>query len=402
MRHVRGTICTAKSDVIFATSMSAAKWLFSRTEDRPMQFSIPRTTLFRHLTAVAGAATRGGTMPILSNGMLTTDGQDIALVATDLEVEVRTRAPIGQCKTPGTVTVPARKLLDLIRSLPDSSAINSKLDGNKALVSSGRSRFTLATLPSTEFPSVSDIGAVAPIRIQSSALRRLVVRAAGSMGNNDARAFLNGVFLDVQGTQLRCVGTDGHRLTLAEATIDVAVATRYSAIIPRKGVAEIINLLPDDESVVTIEGATGHVRVTVGSTTVVTKLIAGQYPAYEAVIPVNSEGSVVCEARTLRDSIRRSALLANARHRGVRMAISPEAIKLRTEDDNGGAAQDEVEVSASFTSLEYAVNCEYMLNALEGIDTEHVRLSLRDASSSILISGIGDTSIQHVVMPLRL
>lgn len=367
-----------------------------------MHFRTSRTALLRVLTAVSGAAQRSATMPILQNVLVELKGQAVRLTATDTEVEIRSIGEVSEGREDGNITVPAKKLMDIVRALPDANDLTFKVDKEKVVITSGRGRYTFATLPATEFPTTPKIGDVVKIEASGKELRRLMNRVSIAMASGDVRAYLNGMLLEVRGNRLRCVASDGHRMAIAEMTLAKPAATEYTGIVPRKGVAEIIGVLPEDDTVVTVEAATNHVRVVVNGTTVCSRLIAGTFPNYEAVVPAVYPGDLVVETSVLREAVRRAALLANSKFHGIRLSLKGDTVRLLASHESQGDAYEEVVVKTDLADIEFGVNYQYLQAALEAIDGDDARIQLRDATTSLLLTGAGDNSVRHIVMPLRI
>ena len=256
-----------------------------------MKFSISREALIKPLNLVAGVVERRQTLPILSNVLLSLEGTQLSLTGTDLEVELIGRVEVEAGAIDGEITVPARKLVDICKSLPDSSQIEFSVDSGKATVKAGRGRFTLSTLPATEFPSVDESAGDQTLEIAQSVVKRLIDRTAFAMAQQDVRYYLNGMLLELKAGRLRMVATDGHRLALC--TAKEAVSTGDAAIIiPRKGVLELSRLLDTDESIRLVIGS-NHIRAANQQFTFTSKLVDGKFPEYERVLPKSADKTVI-------------------------------------------------------------------------------------------------------------
>jgi DNA polymerase-3 subunit beta len=302
----------------------------------------------------------------------------------------------------GEVTIPARKLFDIVRALPDGAQLEIKLKGERVGLQAGRSRFTLTTLPASEFPTVDSIDLVEKVSLPEEVLHDLMEHTAFAMANQDVRYYLNGMLLDLQEHTLRCVATDGHRLAMKETQLQTTVSTRRQIIIPRKGVNELVGLLESDGGEVELEFGRNHLRVRRGDVTFTTKLIDGKFPDYEAVIPLSADKTAVLARDVLRGALQRAGILSNEKYRGVRLELSPGKLRIVAHNPEQEEAVEEVEAETQVSELAVGFNVGYLLDALGALQGEKARLSLRDAQSSCLVQEVDDERAQHVIMPLRL
>ncbi|HEX7340987.1 MAG TPA: DNA polymerase III subunit beta [Rhodanobacteraceae bacterium] len=366
-----------------------------------MQFRIQREALLKPLQQVVGVVERRQTLPVLANLLVQTRAEGVFFSGTDLEVEMVARADaddIGE----GETTIPARKFFDIVRALPDGAGISLKLNGERISMLAGRSRFTLATLPASEFPTVESIDVVEIVRLPEAILKRLMDRTAFAMANQDVRYYLNGMLLELEDNHLRCVSTDGHRLALAETETSTGVQTRRQVIIPRKGVIELAGLFEAGEGDVELEFGRNHLRVKRGNVVFTSKLIDGRFPDYEAVLPIGADKVVELPREALRMALQRAAILSNEKYRGVKLDVSPNALRIVAHNPEQEEAVEELEADTVIDELSVGFNVGYLMDALAALDGDLVRLNLRDAQSSCLIQGVDDAKIRHVIMPLRL
>ncbi|TCV92871.1 DNA polymerase III beta subunit [Luteibacter rhizovicinus] len=366
-----------------------------------MQFSIQREVLLKPLQQVVGVVERRQTLPVLANLLVKADGDQVSFTGTDLEVEmVATTA--AEAVQNGEVTIPARKLFDIVRALPDGSKIDVKQNGERIALNAGRSRFTLATLPSTEFPTIDEIELLERVSLPEDVLRELMERTAFAMANQDVRYYLNGMLLDLQEHTLRCVATDGHRLALKETQLESSVSTRRQIIIPRKGVNELVGLFETGEGQVELEFGRNHLRVRRGGVVFTSKLIDGRFPDYESVIPLGADKTATIERDVLRGALQRAAILSNEKYRGVKLELSPGKMRIVAHNPEQEEAVEEVEAETSVSDLAVGFNVGYLMDALSALRGDKVRLNLRDAQSSCLLQEEGNDEARHVIMPLRL
>lgn len=366
-----------------------------------MRFSLQREVLLKPLQQVVNVVERRQTLPVLANLLVAVDGTRLSLTGTDLEVEMVARTEVEQAE-PGETTIPARKLFDLVRALPDGSRLAFSLSGDRVTLQAGRSRFTLATLPAKEFPSTDDLELVERIQVPEASLKELIERTAFAMAQQDVRFYLNGLLFDLRENALRCVATDGHRLALCEAALPDGAKTRKQIILPRKGVLELQRLLEGGDRLVELEVGRNHVRMRREDVTFTSKLIDGRFPDYEAVIPIGADKEVKLEREVLRAALQRAAILSNEKYRGVKVEVSPGQVRIVAHNPEQEEAVEEVEAQTTVDGLSIGFNVTYLLDALGALRDEHVVLNLRDANSSALVREAAHNRSRHVVMPLRL
>ena len=365
-----------------------------------MKLSAARDVLLKPLQAVIGVVERRQTMPILSNVLLVARDGELSVTATDLEVELVARADVD-VETGGEITVSGRKLLDICKALPEGAAVGISVSGEKVSVKSGRSKFSLTTLPAAEFPTVEDIKAGQTISVPQNILGRLIEKTHFSMAQQDVRYYLNGMLLETGGAFLRAVATDGHRLALSQAEIDGAKLDEQQVIVPRKGVLELQRLLGDDGNV-DIELGPNHVRVQLGGIRFTSKLIDGRFPEYDRVIPQESSNELKADKAVFRSALQRTAILSNEKYRGIRLIIRDSGVVLQAHNPEQEEAEEELEVEYSGDDIEIGFNVNYLLDAIGAVDGDEVTLSVVDSNSSCLVREPGNDGSKFVVMPMRL
>jgi DNA polymerase-3 subunit beta len=367
-----------------------------------MKFVIARDALLKPLNLVAGVVERRQTLPILANVLLVLDGDHLSLTGTDLEVELVGRVKLGSPGEAGELTVPARKLVDICKSLPEGCDIEFKAEEGKVTVRSGRSRFTLSTLPAREFPNVEDSIGTHKISLEQGQLRRLIDRTAFAMAQQDVRYYLNGMLWELQKSTLRVVATDGHRLAMCTLAKDFGVDEPKQVILPRKGVLELSRLLQDEGAEVTIVIGNNHIRATTDEFTFTSKLVDGKFPDYDRVLPKNAEKAVLGSREELRQAFTRTAILSNEKYRGVRLTLTDGSVQIVANNPEQEEAEEEVSVDYQGDSLEIGFNVSYLLDVLGVLSGEQVKLSLSDPNSSALLEESEDGDSLYVVMPMRL
>jgi DNA polymerase-3 subunit beta len=365
-----------------------------------MKLSAARDVLLKPLQAVIGVVERRQTMPILSNVLLVAREGQLAVSATDLEVELVAQTPVD-VEAGGEITVSGRKLLDICRALPDGANIDISVSGEKLVVKSGRSKFSLVTLPAAEFPTVEDIKAGQTIQVPQAVLGRLIEKTHFSMAQQDVRYYLNGMLLETGGKFLRAVATDGHRLALCQAELDGEALDEQQVILPRKGVLELQRLM-SGEGAVNIELGANHVRIQLDGIRFTSKLIDGRFPEYDRVIPKDSSNELSADRASFRSALQRTAILSNEKYRGIRLIIRDSGVVLQAHNPEQEEAEEELEVDYSGEDIEIGFNVNYLLDALGAVESDTVTLSVLDGNSSCLIREPGKDDSKFVVMPMRL
>lgn len=367
-----------------------------------MKFVISRDAMLKPLNLVAGVVERRQTLPILSNVLLVLEGDRLSLTGTDLEVELVGRVQLAAPGVDGELTVPARKLVDICKSLPEGSDIEFSAEDGKVTVKSGRSRFTLSTLPAREFPSVDDSIGTHQFAIKQGQLRRLIDRTGFAMAQQDVRYYLNGMLWELKQGRMRVVATDGHRLAMCTLPSGVDTPEDAQVILPRKGVLELARLLMNDDADVAIVLGNNHMRATTEDFTFTSKLVDGKFPDYERVLPRSPDKLVVGSRTELRQAFTRTAILSNEKYRGVRLKLVSGAMEIVANNPEQEQAEESVPVDYEGDSLEIGFNVSYLLDVLGVLSGEKVRLSLSDSNSSALLEETESDDSVYVVMPMRL
>ncbi|MAF82552.1 MAG: DNA polymerase III subunit beta [Gammaproteobacteria bacterium] len=366
-----------------------------------MKITSSRESFLRPLQAIIGVVERRQTMPILANVLLQVKDNRLSVTASDLEVELVAEADVDEVDAPGEITVPARKFLDICRSLPAESTLKFHLDGDRLILKSGRSRFVLSTLPATDFPVIDDINANLEIKVGQAEFRRLLDKTHFSMAQQDVRYYLNGLLVEIGSGCVRAVATDGHRLALCEMEISETIDASQQVIVPRKGVLELQKLLGDGGEVQLSIG-TNHIRAHVGNTRFTSKLIDGRFPDYDRVIPKPEANLLMTGREYLRGALQRASILSNEKYRGVRLDLSLKSLRIQANNPDHEEAQDELEVDYSGMDMEIGFNVNYLLDALSAVDTDDVEVGFVDSNSSCIVKCPGDVDSKFVVMPMRL
>jgi len=365
-----------------------------------MKLSVSREALLKPLQAVIGVVERRQTMPILANVLLVAKDGQVAVTGTDLEVELVATVDV-EVEGAGEITVPGRKLLDICRALPESAEVSISVSGDKLNVKSGRSRFSLMTLPAAEFPRVGDINAGQTLSVSQATLAKLLDKTHFSMAQQDVRYYLNGLLLETGQKWLRAVATDGHRLALCEVELDEQKMPEQQVIVPRKGVLELQRLI-GSEGELEIELGSNHIRIQLEHIRYTSKLIDGRFPEYERVIPQDTDNQLTADREAFRGALQRTAILSNEKYRGIRLIIKKSGLLLQAHNPEQEEAEEEVEISYSGDDIEIGFNVNYLLDAFGAIESDEIVLAVVDGNSSCLLRDPGNDECKYVVMPMRL
>jgi len=366
-----------------------------------MQFTINREALLRPLQLVSGALGNRPTLPILGNILLDVSEGKLSLTGTDLEVELIGQVALEDNFEIGRTTVPAKKFVDICRGLPDSAMIQVTHADNRLLVKSGRSRFSLSTLPATEFPNIEDWESDVEFELAQGSLRRLIDNTQFSMASQDVRYYLNGMLFETEGTTLRTVATDGHRLAVASCEHAVALA-QQQVIVPRKGVLELVRLLDNEEENVNVQIGSNNIRAITSGFVFTCKLVDGRFPDYRRVLPRNPNITLISGRDELKQAFSRAAILSNEKFRGVRLNMNRNLLKITANNPEQEEAEELLDVDFQHDELEISFNVSYVLDVLNTLKCDQIRISLLDANSSALIEDVQSDQALYVVMPMRL
>ena len=372
-----------------------------------MKFQLDRTTLLNGLLIVQGVVERRERLPILGNLLIVLDGDTISLSATDMEIELVSRlsAPGGDA---GEVTVPARKLVDICRTLPEDATLEFTTGENRAVLRAGRSRFTLNTLPAADFPTTEAIEGQVEVSVAQRDLKELIERTHFAMANQDVRYYLNGLLLEFRGQRLRAVSTDGHRLAQAEIGLQKTSSTGeepHQCIVPRKGVQELLRLIQSSDDSVDIVVGKASLRATIGDVTFTSRLVEGRFPDYNRVIPRPEQCDKEAEVNreTVRRSLQRASILSNEKYRTVRLSFSTSTLHVTANNPDHEEAEDEVDIQYTGDTVEIGFNVTYLIDALGVLPSDTVSFHLSDPGSSCLLTPKEDDgTCRYVVMPMRL
>jgi DNA polymerase III subunit beta len=366
-----------------------------------MKIQVGRNELLTAVQAVIGVVERRQTLPVLSNLLLDAQKDELVITGTDLELELVSRAVI-KCQAAGKTTVPARKLFDICRGLPEGADLTLDSSGDKLTLKSGKSRFMLATLRPDEFPSLGAVPTARALKIAKKDLRLLMERTQFAMANQDVRYYLNGMLLHVTPKRLRAVATDGHRLAMSELSMDTKLKEETQLILPRKAVLELMRLLEPTDELVELRLAEHQFQADLDVIRLTSKLIDGRFPDYERVIPEGGDRHLKANRERVRAALARTAILSNEKFRGVRLQLAEGKLRLSTHNPEHEEAEEELDVDYKGAALEIGFNVNYLLDALGVMHAEDFVMELKGPDASGLLQESANAGAKYVVMPMRL
>ncbi len=354
------------------------------------------------LQSVSGIVERRHTLPILANVLIRKSGSSLQLTTSDLEIQIRTTAELGGDTGNFTTTVGARKLIDILRTMPADQTVALESSQNKVILKGGKSKFTLQTMPAEDFPLVQESPGFGPVfSVPQKTLKDLLSQVSFAMAVHDIRYYLNGILFVAEGKQLSLVATDGHRLAFASALLDVEVP-RQEVILPRKTVIEMQRLLSDAEGAIEMQFANNQAKFSFGDMEFVTKLVEGKFPDYNRVIPKNHKNRITLGRLPLLATLQRTAILTSDKFKGVRLNIEPGTLRVASNNAEQEEAVDELDIDYTGDSIEIGFNVTYLIDALSNMDQEMVKLELSDGNSSALFTIPDNATFKYVVMPMRI
>ena len=366
-----------------------------------MNITIEREKLLKPLTLIAGVVEKRQTLPILANVYFGLDTGILTIVGTDLEIEI-TDVLEDITGERGEFTVTARKILDICKALPSEANIKMDLKQDKLVLRSGKSRFTLQTLPAKDFPKLETESWTNEFRIEQRQLKDLLEKTSFSMAHQDVRYYLNGLMLETSQNKLRAVATDGHRLAKSEIDIDNNAIEQKQFIVPRKAILELTRLLESEEETATLKFNNSHMCVSFGNLVFISKLIDGRFPDYDEVISPNLAISLEMNRHQFLDILTRASILTNEKFRGVKVTLENENMLVTAHNPEQEEAIDEMPIDYTGENMEIGFNVTYLIDALRVIDTESVEFRLNDPNSSCTLNRVGGSETQYLVMPMRI
>jgi DNA polymerase-3 subunit beta len=354
------------------------------------------------LQSVCGIVERRHTLPILANVLIRKTGPQVQLTTSDLEIQIRTTAELGGDMGDFTTTVGARKLIDILRSMPSDQVVSMESGAGKVVLKGGKSKFTLQTLPAEDFPLVQESADFGPsFAVPQKTLKSLLSQVSFAMAVHDIRYYLNGILFVAEGKRLSLVATDGHRLAFASATLDIEVP-RQEVILPRKTVLELQRLLSDKEDAISIQFANNQARFQFDGMEFVTKMVEGKFPDYNRVIPKNQKNKLVLGRTALLSSLQRTAILTSDKFKGVRLNLEPGTLRVASNNAEQEEAVDELDIDYGGDSIEIGFNVTYLIDALANMHQDMVSIELADGNGSALMTIPDNEHFKYVVMPMRI
>jgi len=366
-----------------------------------MKFTSSRENLLAPLQQVVGVIEKRQTLPILSNVLIRLADRRLEFTGTDLEVQLVTHS-VADSGEDGQVTVPARKLLDICRLLPEGSAVSVECGADKLAVKSGRSRFSLSTLPADNYPAFDISAPEVELALSARVLKKAMEKTLYAMALQDVRYYLNGLLLDLDGALLRTVSSDGHRLAVYEELLEGMDVEPRQVIVPRKGVMELYRLLGDQDDPVTLGIAPNNIRVQMGAVSFSAKLIEGRFPDFRRVMPRDITKTLHIGKDLFKSALTRVAVLSTEKIKGVSLEVEGGTMKLQAQNPEHEEAEEELEVRLEGEGLSVGFNAAYLLDAINNVDSDEVRLSFTDAANSCLIEDPQNQKYRFIVMPMRL
>ncbi|WP_413113690.1 DNA polymerase III subunit beta [Thaumasiovibrio sp. DFM-14] len=367
-----------------------------------MKLSIERSRLLKPLQQVSGALGGRPALPILGNVLVEVSPQGLlSLTGTDMEVELIGQVQLESEFIAGATTVPSRKFLDIIRGLPDTANITLTLEGERLIIRSGRSRYSLATLPAGDFPNIEDWQSDVEFSLSQASLRHLIESTQFSMANQDVRYYLNGMLFETDGNVVRTVATDGHRMAVCQATLEQAMSAKQ-VIVPRKGVQELVRLLEASEERVLLQIGGANIRTTVNGFVFTSKLVDGRFPDYRRVMPQSSNKTLIADCDELKQAFSRAAILSNEKFRGVRVNLEQGQMRISANNPEQEEAEEFLDVDYQGDIIEIGFNVSYVLDVLNTLKCDQVKILMTDANASALVEDVANDDASYVVMPIRL
>lgn len=366
-----------------------------------MRITTSKNSLLKPLLMASNIVERRQTLPILANFLLKIINGRFFIVATDLEVELSTSIPI-EATQDIEFTLPARKLVDICKALPDESKIDLLVDDTRVVLSAGRGKYTMGLLPASDYPVIDSTTQNQVFHVPQITLRRLINKTIFAIAQQDVRYYLNGLLLEISKNKIRAVATDGHRLALCDCDLDIESNIDSQIILPRKAVVELGKLLNESDSVMKINLSNSYIQVTVDDSCFTSKLIDGRFPEYERVMPSGKICQMVVEKKILKQALIRTSVLSNEKYRGIRFTLEDNLLILEAHNSEQDEAKEEIEVEYNDEKFNMGFNVSYLLDVLNVIDGDKINMIFAGVDSSCLITSTESDECRYIVMPMRL
>jgi DNA polymerase-3 subunit beta len=366
-----------------------------------MKITVSKETLLKPLQTVCGVVEKRQTLPVLSNVMLTAKDNQLVFTGTDLEVEMMATVS-ATVEEPGEITIPAKKLLDIWKNLPDGKPVTFSLSNNHIKVKCDQSKFSLTTLPTHDFPVLDEFADMDSVVLKRKELKRIIEKTQFAMAVQDVRYYLLGLLLELTAEGVRAVATDGHRLAMAETFATTGITEKKQMIIPRKSVLELLKILDDSDLEVKLDFGTHYLRTEIDDVRFTSKLIDGRYPDYQRAIPESTRIDLVLEKTEIKQALQRAAILSNDKLKGVKLSLLPDLLTVQAHNPEQEEAEDKLAISYAGPDLALGFNVNYLLDAIAAIGSEQVHIGLNDEKGSALITGTQNENCRYVVMPMNI
>ena len=366
-----------------------------------MKIRVNRNALLPVATIIGSVVEKRQTLPILSNILLNASSGQLSLTATDLEVEITTSLEI-EGNADCDFTLPARKFVDICKALPEGAEIEISVQNEKALIKSGRSRFSLSTLSAADYPGIEITATEHSFQISENELKTIIEKTAFSMAHQDVRYYLNGMLIEIETDKIKSVATDGHRLAIYQSEYSHQLDENFSFLLPRKAVMELGRLLDHSDSLVNIDVTSSLVRFKIGKTIFTSKLIDGKFPDYERVIPRNCDKTAVIEKESFKNALIRASILSSDKYKGIRITVGNDTLKLQAHNPEQEEAEEEMPIQYGNPELTIGFNVGYLLDILNTVGQKNILMDFADTNSSSIVRIPGNDEALYVVMPMRL
>lgn len=368
-----------------------------------MKFKIKKNILLKGLTLIQGVIEKKKTLPILANVLIEAENNTITLIATDLEIGIKSKYE-SEVITKGKITVSAKKLFEIVKELSDSIIEIESKDNNWIELKCGNAKFNIVALPSDEYPFINDIEKNASLKIDAKLIKTLIDKTFYSISTDESKYNLNGLFIHNIDNKLRVISTDGHRLSLFQTEIDISNIDKLNSgvIIPRKGIIELKKITEDYSGNLNINFIDNNIIINNPETTLIMRLIDGDFPDYNRVIPKKLENFAVIETNTFLQTLKRTSILANEKSRGINLNLSQGKLEITSSNPEFGDATDFINIEYNGPNISVGFNAKYLLDVINTINTESVRFFINDNVSPCLIKSIDNNEYQAVIMPMRL
>jgi DNA polymerase-3 subunit beta len=368
-----------------------------------MKFSIIQSHLTNPLQLILGGVEKRQTLPVLANVLIQIKNKILTITSTDLEIEISLNLSLTAETIDGEITVPAKKLLDICKSLPHDKHIDFILNKDKLKISSARNRFILSTIDAKEFPNIEGNSFDIQFDVSSHSLKMMMDKTQFSMAQQDIRYYLNGMLIELHKNQLLTVATDGHRLALSKLKLNNTInPSLIRAIIPRKGILEANKLLSSIDENVTLFLSKNHIRMNIGHFIFTSKLVDGEFPDYNKVLPKNAKRILLCNKHAIKEAFLRASILCNEKFKGVRLLLTENKLTINANNPEQEEAIIELDVHYQNEAMEIGFNVSYLLDAINAIKDDEIKFSLGDSNSTALIESSQSSDSTYVIMPMRL